>query len=745
MKDISTALLHFDLPGADRTLPIGRCRVQGWLVAKPGFHYTDLRIVRGAEILPGIHGLPRPDVADYLMAGTRYLLAGFEIAVDLPAGRHQLRLEACSITGTWDLLESLDVEARPGGGIDPVTAVVPLRARESSEALSVLLRRIGAGKSPALEAEAILAATPHPHYLRHPHRPFHGHLDEPQAWSRSTFGRIAISGWLFHETAAIRRVFATTDLQAVQNLHFGRPTPFLTALHPHFPAALRCGFDGFLDLPAQLPQPVTVRVYAELADGSWHLGSVVRIAATDDEFAKQPFGRFSPLLFWRAWRALRRVAAASGLTVESGREYRQEIHRIWREYAAQAPRRTTPTVRAKKAAGRPETSPGKLSHVHYVTHNLSLEGAPLFLLEHARHLHRETGAKLSVTSGREGPLRRAFEALGATVEVADTSSLLDPADARSLWRALAAMTARVDLQQADLVIANTLSAYWGVHLAHRARRPVLFYIHESTSPRSFFRGLMPAGALATIEESFRLADRVSFLTATTQRYYANLSNGTNYCLNPGWIDLAHIDRFRAAHSREMLRAQLGIASRQKLIINPGTVCDRKGQHLFARAVDLLWRLAPEQATSAEFLMIGGRDTAYDRELADFLREINRPNLRIIPETGDVYPYYGAADLFVCSSYEESFPRVLLEAMAFELPIVSTNVHGIPEMVRADREAVLVPPGDSAALAAAMQRLLASPESGWALARPARARVVAEFDSRLILPRHAALAGSVATS
>lgn len=325
------------------------------------------------------------------------------------------------------------------------------------------------------------------------------------------------------------------------------------------------------------------------------------------------------------------------------------------------------------------------------------------------------------------------------MQVIPDAPLLAPADALALQHALADAADRVDLRETDLIVANTLSAYWGVHLAHRTRLPVLFYIHESTSPRCFFRGLMPPAALALIEESFRLADRVSFLTASTQGYYAGLSDESNYCLNPGWIDLANIDRFRATHSRDALRTRLGIPKGKQLVLNPGTVCDRKGQHLFARAVDLLWRFAPELAATAEFLMVGGRDTAYDRELLAFLRELNRPNLHIVPETADIYAYYGAADLFVCSSYEESFPRVVLEAMAFGLPIVSSGVHGVLEMVRADREALLVPPGDSAALASAMQRLLVSPEAGRTLAMAARARVATEYDSRVVLPRHAALA------
>jgi glycosyltransferase involved in cell wall biosynthesis len=150
-------------------------------------------------------------------------------------------------------------------------------------------------------------------------------------------------------------------------------------------------------------------------------------------------------------------------------------------------------------------------------------------------------------------------------------------------------------------------------------------------------------------------------------------------------------------------------------------------------------MAPELANTADFLIIGGRDTPYDHDLAAFIRGLNRPNLRIVKETGEVYPYYGAADLFVCSSYEESFPRVVLEAMAFDLPILSTAVHGIPEIVRPDREALLVPAGDSAALAVGLQQLLQSPETGRVLGLQARQRVVAEFDSRVILPRHATLA------
>lgn len=731
MHEIPTATLHFDPPYPGL---VGGAILHGWLVPKAGHHYTDLRVRAGGEIFPGVYGLPRRDLAEFFKSDQSHLLAGFSITLTLPTGRHHLVLEGCSLAGTWVELDALERDVSATEALPDPVARAPLDAAAVGECLWVLLHRLATGNvTPNIAARVVIEETSPRHHLQHPPRPFHGHLDQPQIWSRSVFGRLSITGWVFHESLPIKRVFATTDLQAAQNLPYGRATPFLAGRPGATALASHAGYDGFLDLPAQLPHPVSVRVYAELEDGSWHLGSVARFTATDQEFAKQAFTPFSPLAFWRAWRALLDAIRGRGWAVPTGSAYRQTIRAVWRDYAALAPRRASP----RQPTGIANHVPADGGLIHLITHNLSHEGAPLFLLEYARHLHLE-GWRLAVTSGREGMLRRDFEALGATVAVVDPTPVLAPRNARDMRSALADLGRQVDLRGARLAVINTLQAYWGVHLAHAAGRAALFYIHESSPPRAFFRDQMPAGALPVVEESFRLARRVSFLTATTRHYYDDLSDGSNYCLNPGWIDLATIDAFRAAHPRELLRTRLGLSPERRLVINVGTLCERKGQHLFARAVDLLWRTAPALAASADFLMIGGRDTPYDRALANFLAGVGRPNLWIVPETGEVYPYYGAADLFVCSSYEESFPRVVLEAMAFELPMICSGVHGIPEIARADRETLLVPPGDSAALAAALQHLLSSLETGRTLAQRARKRVAGEFDSRVLLPRHAAL-------
>ena len=109
---------------------------------------------------------------------------------------------------------------------------------------------------------------------------------------------------------------------------------------------------------------------------------------------------------------------------------------------------------------------------------------------------------------------------------------------------------------------------------------------------------------------------------------------------------------------------------------------------------------------------------------------------MLAERGDIDDFFRMADLLVCTSFEESFPRVLLEAMAFGVRIVSTDVFGIPEMLTGNDEAHLIPAGDPAKLAAALTKALGEHFAGddWMVSM-ARARVHRHFDTTKLLPRH----------
>jgi glycosyltransferase involved in cell wall biosynthesis len=138
-------------------------------------------------------------------------------------------------------------------------------------------------------------------------------------------------------------------------------------------------------------------------------------------------------------------------------------------------------------------------------------------------------------------------------------------------------------------------------------------------------------------------------------------------------------------------------------------------------------------------MVGAREGIHLDLLRRDIARLGLTNLTLVPETREVFDFFVVADLFVCSSYEESFPRVVMEAMAFRTPIVSTDVHGIAELIGQRQDGYLVKPGDAVGLSRMMQLCLAKERSGKSLTPTAYSKALRYYDHHKVLPAHVEIA------
>jgi colanic acid/amylovoran biosynthesis glycosyltransferase len=153
------------------------------------------------------------------------------------------------------------------------------------------------------------------------------------------------------------------------------------------------------------------------------------------------------------------------------------------------------------------------------------------------------------------------------------------------------------------------------------------------------------------------------------------------------------------------------ASSPSLIITVGRLIPKKGFSDLIRACALL----AGRGKSFRCEIVGEGPLENDlRRQVEALGLRNRVNLTGARPQPELRCRLAAANVFVLSSVidpdggMDNLPTVIMEAMAMGLPVVSTKIGGIPEMVIENETGFLVPPGDSIALAAAIEKLIDDP-------------------------------------
>lgn len=157
--------------------------------------------------------------------------------------------------------------------------------------------------------------------------------------------------------------------------------------------------------------------------------------------------------------------------------------------------------------------------------------------------------------------------------------------------------------------------------------------------------------------------------------------------------------------RQAARHALDLRADAAVVVTVGRQEYQKGHsHLIAAFADVV------RDHPGARLLIAGREGHASPQLVELIRQLELTEVvRLLGHRSDIPEVLAAGDLFVFPSLYEGLGGALIEALALQLPVVASDLPALREVVAEGENALLTPPGDAAALAAAISRLLGDPD------------------------------------
>lgn len=372
-------------------------------------------------------------------------------------------------------------------------------------------------------------------------------------------------------------------------------------------------------------------------------------------------------------------------------------------------------------AGQATTSAENVAKPLRILHlfvSLPVGGAENLLLSILRRLDPARYQSVVCTLGERGALATQVEALGVPlVEL----GLMRGGDGRGrAVRALAELLRRerIDLLHAHLYHANLI----GRLAARRAGIPCVVSIHNTyTRPKwhrrmaNWWLARRHTGAIIAGSEEIR-RDILRY-----DRVRPELVE-----VIPNAVDLS---RSASALTRQAARERLGLAADTFVIGTVGRLEEQKGHRFLLDALD---RLRAQGLDAVLLLVGGGREEATLREQAARLALGER--VCFLGMRDDLGDLFRAMDLFVMPSLWEGLSLAMLSAMAARLPVVATNVGGVPEVLGDDERGFVLPPGDAVALAERIAWCFAHPDAAARAGTAGAAHVRANYSDAALVKR-----------
>jgi glycosyltransferase involved in cell wall biosynthesis len=168
----------------------------------------------------------------------------------------------------------------------------------------------------------------------------------------------------------------------------------------------------------------------------------------------------------------------------------------------------------------------------------------------------------------------------------------------------------------------------------------------------------------------------------------------------------------------------------------GTIAEwtkNKGLFYLLEAVKQLFRgrtpkfLGVGPLNNLDVILIGSGENPDKEKMYRFIKKHQFKNIHLIEFIPEAASYLKAFDVFVLPSIKEGLPYTILEAMLAEIPIIATEVGGIPEMIENKVNGLLIQPKNSQQLAEKINYLINNPEKARSMVQQARKKVITEFN------------------
>jgi len=156
----------------------------------------------------------------------------------------------------------------------------------------------------------------------------------------------------------------------------------------------------------------------------------------------------------------------------------------------------------------------------------------------------------------------------------------------------------------------------------------------------------------------------------------------------------------------------------------GRLTPAKGQAILLKSIAQL----QNEGVSVTLTLVGmGPDEQSLRQYAEQLGISQQVNFTGAVDQDHILDYYKAADMFVLPSFAEGLPVVLMEAMAMEIPCITTAITGVPELISNGEDGLLVPASDTEGLIQAINQLVNDPVLRQKLGKAGRLKVLSAYD------------------